>query len=64
MNYFAIALLALFIAVITYPFFTELCGTIRHCATARAIGKLNAQGMQIKPENVEEMICNEQPDRK
>lgn len=59
MNYFAIALLSLFITMLIWPFFNELCKTIKHCATARAIGKLNAQGLQIREKDLEKMLNGE-----
>ena len=56
MNYFAIALLSLFIAMMVYPFINRICTTIEYCAMSRAIGKQYEKGLQIKKEDMEKMI--------
>lgn len=59
MNYFAIALLSLFIFALVYTIIDRICRCIEYCSKAKAIGKLITQNVMFKPEEMEEFI-NEQ----
>ena len=64
MNYFAIGLLAVLIYVLGYGLVDRICHAIEHCATAKAISKMNAQGLQIRPDDMEKFIKEQTDDGK
>lgn len=56
---FELGLLMLLGSFCIFTILNRICSCIEHCATARAVGKLNIQGLNIKYEDVEKFV-NEQ----
>lgn len=59
---FEIGLLTLLISFCAFTIIGRICQCIEHCATARAVGKLNMQGVNIKQKDLEKFV-NEQTNR-